>query len=473
MHKNKTNISKALIYTLLLALVLRIVFILFGADVYFSRDNFMIDRDTWSWATMFVNLVETGEYTINPGHEYGYFGRMPGYSFFMGAFWLLTGKDWSTAFPIIAWLQIFLDVVTVYLLYHFVLSFFKSKQAALVSAVLYACYPFIIVWTPVVYSECLSVFLMILSLYLAAKNKNFWYLLFSGAALGAAILCRPQIFLLVPVYIFVLWKPKQIKTVLVRGAIFFAGFIMLYGPWPIRNYINHNKIILTQDLRGFGCWNEDVLAFLQYVYSVKSGWQPQRDQIVKNKPVTWPDIAYTSVEDSLKLEQAVWNAKYCSRGFSHQEGYWKASIDSAGCTKETAQLFNELRQKQIETNPLNFYVVVPLQNLKKAVFKSDLVKPKNKKMLVLGKLLFAYRTLLIFLGFAGAAIAIWRKQWQYWVPLLFALFVYVALCFGTAPQFRNIEMRYFLHADIMLLIPAAWFISQVYNQFKKRLCSIG
>jgi hypothetical protein len=273
---------------------------------------------------------------------------------------------------------------------------------------------------------------------------------------------------LFPIYAFVLWQPKQFKTVLVRGAFFFAGFIMLYGPWPIRNYINHDKIILTQDLRGFGCWDEDVLAFLQYVYAVKSGWQPQRDQIVKNKPVTWPDIAYTSVEDSLKLEKVVWNAKHCSRGFSHQEGYWKAPIDSAGCTKETAQLFTELRQHQIKANPLNFYLLVPLQNLKKAVFKSDLVKPKNKTMFVLGKLLSAYRTVLILFGIAGAIVAICRKKWQYWVPLLFAVFLYIALCFGTAPQFRNIEMRYFLHADIMLLIPAAWLFNEIYKKLMNR-----
>ncbi|MEA3447317.1 MAG: hypothetical protein U9Q98_02555, partial [Bacteroidota bacterium] len=309
---------------------------------------------------------------------------------------------------------------------------------------------------------------MMLSLFLAVKNKNFWYLLFSGAVLGAAVLCRPQVFLLLPLYVFVFWQPKQFKTVFIRGAIFFAGFVMLYGPWPIRNYVNHDKIILTQDLRGFGCWDEDVLSFLQYVYAVKSGWQPQRDQIVKNKPVTWPDIAYTSVEDSLKLEKAVWNAKHCSRGFSWQRGYWKNSFDTVGCTNETTQLFTELRQGQIKANPLNFYLLVPLQNLKKAVFKSDLGKPKNNKVFIVGKLLFAYRTLLILLGIAGAIVAICRKKWQYWVPLLFAVFLYFTLCFGTSTQMRNIEMRYFLHADIILLIPAAWFISELYNKTIKR-----
>jgi hypothetical protein len=43
------------------------------------------------------------------------------------------------------------------------------------------------------------------------------------------------------------------------------------------------------------------------------------------------------------------------------------------------------------------------------------------------------------------------------------LFLYVALCAGTGPMFRNIEVRYFMHTDVVLLIPAAFFIKNLYT----------
>ena len=54
-------------------------------------------------------------------------------------------------------------------------------------------------------------------------------------------------------------------------------------PWPIRNYINHNKILLTHDLRGFANWDKDVMSFTYFIYSVQAEWEPQFSQIIKNQ----------------------------------------------------------------------------------------------------------------------------------------------------------------------------------------------
>ncbi|HET8647000.1 MAG TPA: hypothetical protein VFO85_16005, partial [Vicinamibacteria bacterium] len=45
--------------------------------------------------------------------------------------------------------------------------------------------------------------------------------------------------------------------------------------------------------------------------------------------------------------------------------------------------------------------------------------------------------------------------------LSFFVLLYLTLCAGTSPQLRNIEMRYFLPADVLLLIPAAGLISRL------------
>jgi len=49
--------------------------------------------------------------------------------------------------------------------------------------------------------------------------------------------------------------------------------------------------------------------------------------------------------------------------------------------------------------------------------------------------------------------------------LSYFLILYITLCSGIGPQFRNIEMRYFLQADVILLIPAAFMINNLYSRF--------
>ena len=45
----------------------------------------------------------------------------------------------------------------------------------------------------------------------------------------------------------------------------------------------------------------------------------------------------------------------------------KKPVIHNNCNKEIEKLFNELRQSQIQKNPLNFYLWVPLQNLKSCI----------------------------------------------------------------------------------------------------------
>jgi hypothetical protein len=310
---------------------------------------------------------------------------------------------------------------------------------------------------------------MILALYLASKSENKRMLFFAGLAIGAAVLNRPQIALLVPVFTLFLLPAKSFQSFFWKGSLFAFGFLLIYGPWPVRNYVNHDKIILTQDLRGIPNWDEDVLAFLQYIYSVKAEWEPQMGQILQNEKVEWPAHAYTSQTDSIKLEKAVYNAQNCSRGFSYWKRYWQEPIKTECCTAETTQLFRELRASQIEANPLNFYLIIPLQNLRKALFKIKLTSPGSRVAAIAGSLLFSFRTVMLILGLLGAIVAIRQQKYQYLLPLLYMVFLYVALCFGTSPQFRNIEMRYFLPADVLMLIPAAFLFNLVWYKYYRKV----
>jgi len=65
--------------------------------------------------------------------------------------------------------------------------------------------------------------------------------------------------------------------------------------------------------------------------------------------------------------------------------------------------------------------------------------------------------LLIILGLIGCVLILKEKNnWQIAVTSVIYFFIlYFLICFGTGPDFRNIEMRYFIPADVLLLITAA------------------
>lgn len=459
----KNKFFKSIYIIIFIGLVIRLLFLFFISKHYFGRENIFVDKDTYAWAKSFENLVNTGEYTISPGNEYGYFARIPGYSFFIGIFWFFVG-NWEKAFQIVAFVQILLDLVSIWLIYKITLKIFSNNKIALLSSLLYSSYPFIIVWNPVAYSESISVFLMLLSIFLFIKEENNIFL--SGFTLGIGTLFRPQLLLLIPIFFFIILKKyKLTKTII----FFILSISFSYGLWPIRNFVLHRKIVLTQDLRGMSNWNSDVISFMQYVYSVKEDWNPQFNSIIKNQKTEWPKISYFNKKDSVLLEYAVKLSKTCGEGFSYWEGYWKNIVTKdSSCTNKIKQIFNYLRYRQIKNNPFNFWIKVPLQNLKKAIFKSKLTD-NSTLYRKLASNLFYYRTLLIFLGLLGCYFMKRNKIKYSGMFVFFFLFTYIILCFGTLPQMRNIEIRYFLHPDTLLIIPSSYTIYLITIFLRKKL----
>ena len=65
--------NKALSIIILSGAILRIIFILYGAEIYFNRENIFIDGDTWAWQTCIDNLINNGTFSVG-GNE-GQFSR--------------------------------------------------------------------------------------------------------------------------------------------------------------------------------------------------------------------------------------------------------------------------------------------------------------------------------------------------------------------------------------------------------------
>jgi hypothetical protein len=118
-----------------------------------------------------------------------------------------------------------------------------------------------------------------------------------------------------------------------------------------------------------------------------------------------------------------------------------------------------------ENNKLNYYLWLPLNNLKKAIFKFSLTQTKKGISSTFINLLFLYRTFLILSGIAGLYILSRKKELKYsLLPLItigYSLSWYIFHSF----YYRNMEIRYLLHCDILLLFPASYLFTNLLEKY--------
>lgn len=447
-------------WLLLFGLIVRLAFMKWGAPVYYGTPTFATNGgDTWAWVKCMQNLVHTGTYTADPAYPDGKFFRPPGYALFLMVFYLLSGCNLDLSFIITSYAQLLLDTLSIYLVYKIVKQLSGKEVFALLTSFVYCMYPFSLVWTPVLYAEAPSLFFMFLTLYLLVKPQGKYNMLFAGISMGFNVLLRVQTIFLVPAIAYFFWKKnKSIKALFLKPSlIFFIAFGLTYGSWPLRN-LCYGKFIPAEEIVNDKHFSKDFIAYMFYIWSVKTDHRPQFDQIINGQNVEWPEASYQNPGDSATLAHLAVLCNTCGRGFSHfkaSAGKIKAPItEDNACTEEIAQTFDRLRKEQIKQNPLNYFIKVPIGNLKKAFFKSSLYDKKSPIVILASNILFSIRTLFILLGLTG----IWLNRKNevmdhHFLSLTFIYFAvwYFALCFG----YRNIEIRYFLSTDVLLLIPAS------------------
>jgi hypothetical protein len=438
---------------------MRLAFMKWGAPIYYGTPQFATNGgDTHAWVSCMQNLVHTGTYTADPSYEDGKFFRPPGYAFFLMLFYLISGFKLELTYLLASYAQILLDTASIFLVYKIVLLLSNNIKLSLLSALVYCIYPFSLVWTPVLYAESPSLFFMFLTLYLLVKEKGKYNYILAGILMGFNVLLRMQTIFLVPALAYYFWRKNgNLKIFFQKKYIyFFLAFGLTYGSWPLRN-LCYGKFIPAEEIVNDKHFSEDFVAYMFYIWSVKTDHRPQYDQLINGDPVQWPKASYLHPGDSATLARVATLCSNCGRGFS----YFKASaglIDKPiaeynACTKEIAETFDRLRIEQMKNNSFHYFIIVPLGNLKKALFKFSLYDEKSFLVKMIATTLFSIRTIFIFLGIFGC----WLNQKLKLLPveftqlcLIYFLLWYLILCFG----YRNIEIRYFLSTDVLLLIPA-------------------
>jgi hypothetical protein len=458
---------------IIIGLILRLGFMFIGAPLYYGTSDYATNGgDTWSWADSMTNLVHTGTYTCDPSYEDGKFYRPPGFAFFLMIFYLISGCHLPLAFKLAVFAQILLDTISIFLVYGIVKNNKGSEKLALGAALLYTIYPFVIVWAPVLYAETSSIFFMLWGIYLLSITPTRTSLLLAGFAIGAAILTRLQIFFIIPgLLYFIYLRSKSVKGFFTSPFIwFFISFGITYGSWPIRNLM-HGQFIPDQKLENNAHFSRDYIAFMNYIWSVKTDHRPQYDHIIHGEPVVWPKASYLHPGDSATLARIAVQCSTCSRGFSHfmyTVGLAKERIkDYNACSQEITETFNRLREEQIKENFFHFAIIVPLSNLKKCIFKSALYDAKSNLVKIVSTILFSYRTLFIILGIIGLWLN--RKQKMISKELSGLILIYnISWIFMLCFVYRNIEIRYLLMTDILLLLPAMITIQVLFKTTNKK-----
>lgn len=466
--KKKLKENQWLVIIIFIGLALRLVFYFFGAEIFYGKENFHEQGDTNDFFLPVYNLIEHGIFSNNLEHPKGVIGREPGYPFFIGLFYLLAGKNYVWMCYSVIFSQILLDTICVFLLYIITKSIFKNTTIALTTSFLYSTYPFIIVWTPILYAEALGVALVVFIIYTLRNTRQGNNFFIVGIVIALGVFVRPQIIFTLPAIILSLLilhrknLQKGLKPILYCS----FGFILTYGAWPIRNYFLYDQLFFFKDVSSTRDMQDDRLNFARYMQSMQTDWEPQATQLITNKEVVFPKEAFISKNDSIKLLKALNLSKTCSNGFAAymQKPLIPKDVD---CTEETAKLWKELKLSQIKNNPFNYYVKVPLNNLKKAIFKFRLYinykSPNRSDMTTtLTTLLFMWRSLLICLSILGFLFLFTSKHHYdlliIWVILTFFVFWYFYLCF----VYRDMDIRYLLPVDVLLLIPASFTLYRLY-----------
>lgn len=272
----KKTLNKKLVILFLLALVLRIGFIL-------TLDNTV---DIWGdWWDELGWKIATGQgfWVNNPYFPDGvkfYSWRAPGFPLFLAGIYRIFGHSYLAAKIGLA----VLSALSCILLFYLASEVLKNKTAGFWCALIYAVYPPSIFWTGYLAPVTLEIFLLMITVLLLIqgeeKKKNTIFII-AGIFTGLGILTRSISFILLPiVFIWLLLKDK--KQLLKSFSLYVIAAFLIISPWIVRNYRIHKTFILTSTEGGIVCY---IANNEKSIYQPSGYWDPTGhydDPVIQN-----------------------------------------------------------------------------------------------------------------------------------------------------------------------------------------------
>jgi len=152
--------------------------------------------------------------------------------------------------------QAFLGALIVPLAWLLTTAAFGSA-AGLVCAWLVALSPPLVMYAGMVLTENLSVALLLVSMSLllrAVRRGTLTSFVFAGVALGALILLREEMILLLPAFAWLVWAKGRPRPAWTGVAAFVLATLVCVGAWTVRNYVLFRQPILVSVHGGEQLW---------------------------------------------------------------------------------------------------------------------------------------------------------------------------------------------------------------------------
>ena len=260
------NERKTLFFIFIISLVIRLLYIYFIPTTLFS--------DQWGYDALAVGVSEGRGYgpiafVSSACMDYSF--MPPGYSFFLAIIYRIFGHNILIA----KIFQAFIGSFTCIIIYFIGKNIF-DKKIGILSALVAAFYPTFIIFSGLLFTETLYIFLLSLAILYLLKDfarpsiKN---LLIIGVSLGLAMLTRTIIMFFIP--FILIWmilysssksvseKPsssesypdaKQKKKNLMRFLVLLIIIACVISPWTVRNYNVHHDFVPISTNNGFNFW---------------------------------------------------------------------------------------------------------------------------------------------------------------------------------------------------------------------------
>lgn len=232
--------KKVLLSIFGISLIIRLLYVVFLPTIAVG-DEIAYDR-------LAIGLIE------GKGYGGGTSSYMPpGQPFFLAAIYYVFGYN-----PQIACIfQAFISSLTCIIIYYIGKSVL-NKKIGIISGFIAAFYPTFIIFSELLITETLFVFLLTLSaLYLlkihektSAKNISI-----TGVSLGLAMFMRPLIMGLIPfILIWMLLSSKNRKKNLMKFMVIILIMMAVISPWTVRNYNVHHEFVPVSLNGGYCFW---------------------------------------------------------------------------------------------------------------------------------------------------------------------------------------------------------------------------
>ena len=163
--------------------------------------------------------------------------HMPGYGIWMFLLNFISQNNYGVLIG-----DIIISCLTVYVIYLLSFEIFKKKEVSIISALIFAFYPFSIFYSINALSETLFVFLLFLSILMFYRNNFFYGSLI--IILSIYIKPTPDIFAPFLIIIFSLViKKYSFKKSIYHLTIFYTLYILLLSPWWLHNWKKYDGFV--------------------------------------------------------------------------------------------------------------------------------------------------------------------------------------------------------------------------------------